>query len=273
MADMPIPGKIATKEELAKLPEPLRAEYVEREGAWYPNVTNVGGYGLGNIDNLTSALSTEREAAKAAHGRLKAFEGIEPEAARSALGKVAEMSTWSSEKKVAEQIEQVKAQLVGKHGEERKGLEARISKLEGQLHEELVMSRASAALLKAGVEPDGVALLLPHVTRAAKMLEEDGRFVVRVFGPDGKTPLLTKRQDSTAPMVLDEYVELMKGDPIYARGFPGTKASGSGSPSRSGASGSSSTVVEISEADARDTAKYARARKEATEKGLPLVIR
>lgn len=272
---MPIPAR-ATQEEISKLPEPIRAEYAKREdGFFYPNVAPVAGYGIGNIDSLTNALSQEREANKATAGRLKAFEGItDPDAARVALAKVGEMASWTPEQKVKEQIEQVKLQLVGKHGEEKKALEQRIGKLEGQLHEELVTSRATTALIKAGVEPEGVALLLPHVTKAAKMVEDDGRFAVRLFGADGKTPLLTRKADSTAPMALDEYVEHMKADPVYARGFPGSKASGTGAPGRSGGgAGGGGTVVEISEADARDTAKYQRARKEAADKGLPLVIR
>lgn len=71
--------------DLNTVDEGIRGFYTEKDGRFVLNVTATDGYELDNVGGLRTALSAERRNATEANGKLKAFEGIDPNAARTAL--------------------------------------------------------------------------------------------------------------------------------------------------------------------------------------------
>jgi len=69
------------------------------------------------------------------------------------------------------------------------------------------------------------ALLLPAVKAATKVIEQsDGKFTSAVVDSDGETRFNGKGD----PMTISEYVEELKGDPVYGRAFESGTPGGGG---------------------------------------------
>lgn len=213
----------AILESVEGLPEDVAKEYKKRDdGKFVLDVTSVDGLELAEVSKLQSALSKERENSRKANEKLKIFEGLDPDKAREALGKVEEMANWEPEQKVKEQIEAVKSQMMDAHGKEKAKLQEKLEKLTNSLEDAMIVSVASQELAK---EKGSVRLLMPHMRQQTRLREADGRFVVEVMGDDGN-PRLTGSDGH--PMSIAELVSEMKTQDDFASAFEGTGATGSG---------------------------------------------
>jgi len=263
---------IINAEVLNGLSADVKKEYKKRDdGTFILDVTPIGDFALEDVKGLKSALSSERTAKEEATKKVKAFEGLDADKARSALQKVEDMANWKPEEKVKEQIEAIKKQLVEKHQGELGARETSIKTMTSQL--EKVMVEASA--IKALAEHKGsTTLLLPHVKSATRMRQTDkGEYIVEVVDANGQVRI-SPAAGSTAPMTIAELVAEMKNNNTYSPAFEGTGASGSGANGGTGGpgGGKGGTHV-ISEADAKNVTKYRAAKDAAQKAGCQLEIR
>lgn len=256
----------------AALPSDVQSEYSQEGDGFVLQVEGVNGYALDNVAEIKSALDNERGLTKEMKQKLKGMEGLDPDAARAALAKVEEMKDWKPDDKVAEIIAQKTNALTEKFDTDLKTERERSEGLYGQLTTALVDGTGSAAIAKKG---GNVAVLLPHLKAATKLVENEGKFEVRFVDAKGNE-LLTKKPNSTDYMGADEYVEkIMMKDENFMPNFEGLGAAGFGSRTSDKGGGGQQKGGElvISEKDSRDVALYRAARAEATKLGKRLVIR
>jgi hypothetical protein len=272
---------VITAEEHGKMSDPLKSEYKEVEGVEglvldvTPTAIGEANWELANVAGLKSALSSERTKAETAAKSLKRFKDIDPDAARDALVKVAEMDDWDKDEK----LQQLEKQLKDKYAAQNTAIEAKmtnaakqhaeaIAALEGQLEKALVDSEITRAV----TEHDGVVPLLMGAIKEQTRLrrDDDGKYHVEVVSSDG-TVRLSSKGVSTNPMTISELVESMKADDVYGRAF-NLKKSGGGSQGSAGSHTSTGKGVVLSQADATDPAKYRAAKEEASKAGVPLLV-
>jgi len=238
---------ILNKDEFQALPEALRKEYVEREGAFWLDVTptevkDSGGkvrkVALEDVTGLKDALSKERTNVETLTAQVKRFEGIEdPAAAMEAIKKIKEWGTANPDEKIKKQIEATTAQLESRYRGEIEALNKKLKDRDTQLTQaqsdtdRLVLdSAASAALSKLEVLPEAHDLLVREIRQASrpKRVEVNGevRHQIEVLDANGNVRI-TNKSNSTDPMTVDELAAEMKAG-RYAFSFKGTGAAGSG---------------------------------------------
>jgi hypothetical protein len=259
---------IIKQEAFDKLPEAIRPEYKKQDdGSYLLDVTPVNDFALENVKGLKSALSAERAAKDTALGGLKAFEGLDAQAARAALEKIKNLGELPTEGKVKEQIEAIKKQLEDKHKGELSAKDTLVSKLTKQLEKLLVESAAMKAISE---NKGNIELLLPHVRNNVRMKQlENGEFVVEVVDKDGVVRI-SPATGQTGNMSIAELVQEMKTKDTYAPAFEGTGASGSGA--TGGGVKIQNGVHVLSQADAKDPLKYRAAKEAAAKAGSQLQI-
>lgn len=218
------------------VPEAVRAFYVEKDGAWIPDLEQVGDYGLGDHGKTTRALSTEREAVRTAKA-----DAATARAERDTMQtQIDGMGDWGSDDKRKAAIEAAVAPHKRRFDEQEAALKTRQAVLEGVVNSELRTNRASAAISNHAKDPRAVKALLPIVNSRTRVVEANGSFDVQVLEEDGKTPMLS-RSDSNSNMGIDEFVKDVLGkDETYALLFRGHKASGTGDTGAGGDGGKGS---------------------------------
>ena len=198
------------------------------EGKFVLSVEGQDGWALENISGLKTALGRERTRADTAEGKIKKFGDLDPDAARTAIGRVAELEAIDP-KKEADKIAQVKIdaatrQLVEKHNQEMQGLKDRESKLRSTV-QTLTIDNVAIKALEA--HKGNVDLLLPHVQRQVRLKEaDDGTFSQEVIDAEGNPRIGDAKG---APMTVDQLVEEMSKSDKFAQGFAGSGNSGAGS--------------------------------------------
>ena len=249
------------------LPEAVKGFYkADADGkAFVLDVEPADGFTLENTASLRNALETERTRGDELKAQLHAFDGIHPKHARESIAKAAEMSKWTPEEKVREQMEahdrQVKEKFDSEIEKERKTAE----RYRAVLERKLVEAAATAAIAKHKGVPE---LLLPHIKNRVKVMEQGDDFVARVLADDGKTFAVTRKSGATGDMSIEELVETMRGSDVFGRAFEGSGAAGSGS-GGSGGAGRSNGRVTITREEARDPAVYQAKKAAAAKAGMP----
>lgn len=196
-----------TVEKLDAVEEAIRPLYVERDGKFELDVDGV--------PEIRSALKAANEEAKTL--RLK-YKGIDPEEHAELKAQLEELRAKSG----PEAIESVKQQLLTAHGKEREKLTKKLEKMNAELERALVDSAATMEIVAAKGSP---VLLLPHIKKFTKMVEQDdGRFVVQVVNEKGEPRV----RDDGAPMSLSNLVEELRSNNQFGRAFEGNGSSGSG---------------------------------------------
>lgn len=199
---------VASLDEVA---EPYRSLYVEKNGKFYLQAE-------GDIDEIAPGLlANQRDLLGQLSGikdKLKAYEGLDPEAARKAL-KAAEDA---ARKKAQEDndFESLKTQLTSNFEKEKAALTAQIAELEGALGQTLIESQAATLLAAKGVKP---SLLMPHIKGQSRVVKtESGVYVARVVDPvTGKDAI----KDSAGNYkTLDDLIAEFEKNPDYAPVFP-----------------------------------------------------
>ena len=258
---------LLAKDDYEKLDSGTKAHYREEKGKYILDVESVDGYQLKPVASLMSALEKEREQRETLERAVKAFEGVDPAAARDALKKVGEMASWTPGEKAREREEAIARQLTEKHGGELKSRDERIGKLMSHLDGAVRRSAAAAAI---AAKKGRVSLLLPTVLDRLKLEEgPDGQFRTYVVDERGQRRI-TNRSGSTDPMGIEELVEELRGNAEFAPAFEGSGASGGGTqPTQPSTNGAHT----ITEAQARsDPRAYQQARAAAEKAGVPLQL-
>lgn len=229
---------ILTSEDFGKLSDPLKAEYKKQEdGTYLLDVESVSGFALENIQGLKTVIQDRKNDLAAAKERLKAFEGLEPEAARAAIKYKAELEGISADEKVKKQIDGLKAQLQAKHEEEIRRVNDQLTGYKKSVTDLLVGREVMEALAKH----EGKPKLLEHVVRGRSevVYDEKGVPSIVVVDPVKRLPMVSMRPGNTGNMTVEELVESMKKDPDYQPAFGGSGRSGGGSGGSNGSGGSS----------------------------------
>lgn len=226
-----------TKEEFDKLPEVLRKEYKQEEGndgRFMLIVEAQDGWALEDVAGLKSALSKKTQEAREA----KAATAAEKARAEAAEADALELKKGGGDdkKKVDELVASKTRQIEEKYAAEVKARDQRIGQLQGLVQTHVLQATAAAAIAKHGGSPD---LLGPHVMGRLRVeeVEDAGELRVVVLSQDRKTPQISLKQGSTAPMDADELVESMRKDKTFAPCFAGSQTQGGGSAPKGGASG------------------------------------
>lgn len=228
---MPLPVAV---DSLDKVPEGARSAYVERDGKFVLDVDQESVEST-FVPGLKSALANERKAATDRGKQLEAWAklGITPDQAKTLLDAQQEAERKKAE--AAGEWDQLKQQLSKKHEEEKQALEQQIQSLASNINTLLIDNEAERACRVLKGES---TLLLPVIRSRTKVVEDNGRHVVRVLDKDGNPRL---GGADGAFMTIEQYVAELKGDPVYGRAFDGSGASGSGAGGGTGGTGGAGT--------------------------------
>ena len=130
-------------------------------------------------------------------------------------------------------------------------------------------AEAMAAIAKA---EGNATLLLPHVIGRLRVVEDGDTFRVQVVGEDGKTPMVADAMLGT-PMTVEQFVNTLKANEAFGSAFAAPASSGGGAKGGGTPSGwTGGQAIRLTQAQARDTTTYQRARVEADKRGVDLVI-
>lgn len=207
-----------TVDSLDKVPEDFRPFYAEADGKF--KLDDKFKKASTAIDGLNKTTKTLRSGTKDLTTLVEKYKalGDSPEAIQQ---KIEELNTALSSKekinpeKIKEEItKQFKGQLDEK--------DAKIGKKDKAIHKYLVTSQATTAIAEAKGVPE---LLLPHIERQVKVVEEGDDYKVVVVDAAGDTRYGAAGQ----PLTIAELVTNMKGDKVYGRAFEAESNGGGGS--------------------------------------------
>lgn len=234
--------------------EALRPLYEEADGKFRLKVE-----GVEDTSGLKSALDKERKAARtaaASEARWKAL-GKTPEEIEDLLA--AQALAEEEKAKGAGEWDKLKAQMNTQHEAALKAESEKTGKMRTALERYLIDAKATSAIAAAKGVPE---LLLPHVQRQMRVVEEDGEFAARVVTAKGDPRIDDKGEPFTVEALIDE----MKKNEIYGRAFEGSGNHGGGMPP-GGGGGNTAKSMTLAEFNALDS--KTRAAKMA-EKGFVL---
>lgn len=240
------------KEKYDGLDDVIKALYKEKDGKYILDVQKTDGLGLENVDGLKSTVEKLRASekslqieSKASEDALKAaqtihkefvakFDGVDPEAAKEALGKIKDIKNWDGETKVKEAVQLAVQQIetkmqtkldevVKQNATKVEGLQTELGDSQDQLQEAVVTSKIVEAISK---ENGNVDVLMPHVRSQVKMIKDvHGKFKPEVQKADGTARI---GGSDGADMTIIQLVQEMKGQETFAGCFPGANATGTG---------------------------------------------
>ena len=208
------------------VPEFLRSAVIEQDGKWVFEAELPH-----EVAGLKSALEKERKTKADYEKSLKSFEGVDPEEARrlkaeaeqAAADKLKNKGDWETrEKQLKEQLAKDLAAREQQYAAESAKWQEREAALRRAIEQHLIEAQATAAISAAKGVPE---LLLPHVLRQTKVIEENGEFVVRVLDGQGQPRIADVKG---TPFGIVHLVEEMKNNEIFGRAFEASGAGGSG---------------------------------------------
>ena len=253
---------------LDNVPSEIANLYVEIDGRFVLDVEPTGGFALEDVTGLKSSLSKERQNARTAQKALDAFDGLNVDEAREALGKVGEMSTWTPDDKVREQINAREKQLTSKHVAELDKANGELTAIRGQLETQLIQASAMEAIASMG---GNVQLLMPHIKSQTRMEMVDGKFVAQVIDENG-VPRVSMKTGSTDGMTINELVGSMRDAETFAPAFAGSGATGSGTASTSAAGSGANGNIKMSWEEAHNPEHYRAKKAQAESAGSNIEI-
>ncbi len=224
---------IVTK--LDDVAEALRGEYKpfklkgsdgKESDAFVLDVVAEAGYELDNVGSLKNALGAERTAKANLEKLVVKFKDLDPDKAREALTRLEELEkidpTKEADKIANTKFEAAKTQLLAKHTEDMNAEKTKSTKLRTKIDSLLVDSVAKSAIAE---EKGSIELLLPHIQRATRVVEDGEDFKVEVIGKDGNVRIGDSKGQ---PMTIEELVAEMKASDTFGRAFEGDGTTGGG---------------------------------------------
>lgn len=241
---MALKGFVTKAEHDALAPE-LKKEYRQEGDGFVPDVVEVNGFELKQVGKLMSALQTERAERAELERKMKALDGIDPVAARTALADVERMKKWTPEDKLEEKVKAREEQIVKTFTDKLSVSEKRAQALAAAVEAELVDSKFIAACASRGAS---ARLLLPIARQHIKAEEtRDGRWVTKIIDPRTGHERLSSKGTGTDSMTMDELLEEFSKDKDLSLAFPATSRPGTGG--GSGGSGGKTGAKVISAND------------------------
>ena len=208
-------------ENLEEVDEGLRSHYTAGDDGKF-RLGVEGGEDTGALKRSLELAKKERNDAKALAAKYKDVDADE----YTRLKQEHEERELSSATKKGE-YEKLKIQLVEKQTTELASRDKREAVLRGGIERYMIDAEATRAIAAAKGEPE---LLLPIVQRFTRVVEEDGKFELKVVDKNGD-PRLGEKGD---PMTFPQLVEELRQDKKFGRAFEASGASGGGAPSGRG---------------------------------------
>ena len=216
-----------TLETLDNVPENFRGLYTKVEGG---NGFAIHADFTGHINGLTSALDKERKGSKAANTALAAWKalGETPDAVSASISELKEQLTKKGEG--GANFEKIKADMERVHKEALTQKDSQLGAMQSTLNEHLIENVAMQAITEA---KGSVALLLPIIRGSAKVVEEKGKYTVRILDKDGDA----RSNGKGDFMTIADYVNELKSSKDYGRAFEPSGSTGGGKPPASSKTG------------------------------------
>ena len=235
----------AKLDNLDGVSDEVKAHYIETDGKFYLDVGVVDGLAVEDVSGLKSTVealrNTEKEltaslrsANTAMESQTERFKDIDPDAARTALGKLDEINNWDGNTKIKDAVklavETAEGKIQGKMDELVRQQTEAVTKIQtdldssqSQLQDAIVDSKIIEAI---SVEKGNVSLLMPHVKTHVRMVKgSNGRFKPEVIKEDGTVRIGDSQGND---MTITQLVQEMKGQETFAAAFTGANQSGSG---------------------------------------------
>lgn len=217
--------------DLNAVPEPFRAMYQPTEGGYampaevFEHLDTTG---------LRSGLDKERKRASEAEKSIKSWKALGAETPEDIQAKLQALQDDLAKKGGHEgQLEKLKAELQSNHSKELQAREEQLTGMRRTLESYLVDSEAQRALAEA---KGSAALLLPIIKNTAKVVEVDGKYVVRILDAEGD-PRYNSKGDL---MTVNDLVQEFKLHKEYGKAFEPSGTSGGGT--RPGTTGRTTPV-------------------------------
>jgi hypothetical protein len=232
-----------TEEELAKLPDVLRAEYAkdEKAGRYLLQVTPSNGWALEDVTGLKETLSDRMARHKDAAAKLAAYGDITPEQARHAVEQLGKLGDLTDKEKIDSRLKAEREQLASKYEAELKKREAESSTLLKEVERVLVDSEVARILAKPEVRGSFPLLIGPIRSQVRVERGEGGQFRVVVLDKNGN-PAISRKANSNGPMDLEEHVLSLKEHADFQRAFEAQGSTGSGASGTGSRNGTTNVV-------------------------------
>lgn len=196
------------------------------DGKFVLAVESASGFALENVEGLKSALGKERTTRERLERDVVKYKDLDPDKARAALAELEELKkidpTAEADKIANGKFEAAKAQLITAHQTEIKTREDRIGFLTGAVDELVRKQQATAVIAEF---KGSVDLLLPHVLKATRTVERDGKFLTEVIDGDGNVRI---GDAQGTPMDVKGLVAEMRKSDTFARAFDADGHDGQG---------------------------------------------
>ncbi len=221
------------------------------------------------VDAMVGGLKTKNAELLGLNKTLKTRADVIGERTPEEVAADLEFATKAREdaQRKAGEFDTLKLDMAKRHAGEIEKVKSETTRLQGKLFDILGKREAEKSIeAKGGSKP----LLLPHIEKQIRVVEEDGEYVARVVDSKGNVRI---GDGKGTPMSIEQLVEEFRANADYGPAFKPTDSSGSGSrgPNNQEKTGTGGEVV-LSAADARDVGKYRAAKADAEAKKVPLRI-
>ncbi len=245
-------------DSLDGLDESVKALYSEKDGKFVLSVDGLPE--IEDVSGVKSALEKERAERKKYEKKVKQWEalGKSDEEIRELLD--AQKSVEEDRAKKAGEWDKLKAQMNADHDKKLGEKDSEITKRTSALEKYLIESAATSAIAAAKGVP---ALLLPHVMKHMKVVEEDGDFKAVVTNAKGEPRVDGKGE----PLTVDALIAEMKADVnVFGRAFESSGSTGSGTrPNNTGGTPNNTSGAPKSFAEAKtdeEKVAYLKSKRE-----------
>jgi len=263
------------------LAEAIVAEYTEKDGKFYLDVTPVSGFSLENVAGLKTSLQASRKETTDAKAAFKKYDGLDADAARAAIARIEELGDGDITDKQAEALKTKEAQLQERFDTSKKQLidqhtatsteqTGKIANLTRQLSTSMIKSAAVAAITEAG---GSVELLTPIIQGKVNLKEtDDGTFQVEVMD-DGGLARLSPAGGTSTLMSIAELVGELKDNERYGMAFKATDVNGGGTNNNSGNTYTNKGgAIVLTAEQGKDSSIYRSEKARAAKEGLEFRI-
>jgi hypothetical protein len=193
---------------------------------------------LGRFNEVVAKRRAAEAEAQKLRQQIEQLGAIDPDEYRTL--KAAQEKAEQERLKKEGDFEALKNQLRETHQKAVEQKDAEIARYRTALERHLIEATAIAAIAE---ERGSAKLLLPHVVRRARMVEEDGEVRVEIMGANGEPMFTAEGERATIADVVRE----MKASDDYAGAFEASGKSGSGASggSRAGRGGAVATLEQF----------------------------
>lgn len=271
---------ILSKDEVGKLPEAVRAEYVPMDDGRYrldvhEVVTENEHYALQDIKGLKRTLEKLTGSNRTLEAEVSEMRklGVPIETITDALekvGKIKDMVPKEQADALRKAItEEITGQYEGKDGK-LTATQAKLERMTKAVEKLTVKDGLRSALVKAGVEEDALDIAVEYASRFVKPEAVGEEYKPRVYSSTGE-PRLVVKDGKAHDMGLEDLAAELKGTPGPDRFFKGTGMSGSGvrPGAAAGRAGAGAGRYVLTESQARDFQQYEAMANQMAKDGVP----